>query len=224
MGYRARLKDSLDQIYAEPLDSRYLCDCMEGKVFSIANECFTAGSHDFYIAYAAKNQKGLTIDTGHFHPTENYADKISAVFPFVDGMMFHLSRGVRWDSDHTLTQGEPYLFQVFQELVRADLLNKRVAIGLDFFDAQVNRVTAWIVGLRAAGKALLAALLEPTALMREAEYAGNLGKRMAMLDECKNLPLNAVWDYLCWKKNAGVGMSWFDEMDRYEREVQRKRV
>lgn len=224
MGYRARLKDSLDQIYAEPLDSRYLCDCMEGKVFSIANECFTAGSHDFYIAYAAKNQKGLTIDTGHFHPTENYADKISAVFPFVDGMMFHLSRGVRWDSDHTLTQDEPYLFQVFQELVRADLLNKRVAIGLDFFDAQVNRVTAWIVGLRAAGKALLAALLEPTVLMREAEYAGNLGKRMAMLDECKNLPLNAVWDYLCWKKNAGVGMSWLDEMDRYEREVQRKRV
>ena len=133
MGYRARLKDSLDRIYAEPLDSRYLCDCMEGKVFSIANECFTAGSHDFYIAYAAKNQKGLTIDTGHFHPTENYADKISAVFPFVDGMMFHLSRGVRWDSDHTLTQDEPYLFQVFQELVRADLLNKRVAIGLDFF-------------------------------------------------------------------------------------------
>ena len=121
MGYRARLKDSLDQIYAEPLDSRYLCDCMEGKVFSIANECFTAGSHDFYIAYAAKNQKGLTIDTGHFHPTENYADKISAVFPFVDGMMFHLSRGVRWDSDHTLTQDEPYLFQFCQELVRADL-------------------------------------------------------------------------------------------------------
>ena len=224
MKYRELLKDSLDQIYAEPLDSRYLCDCMEGKVFSIANECFTAGSHDFYIAYAAKNQKGLTIDTGHFHPTENYADKISAVFPFVDGMMYHLSRGVRWDSDHTLTQDEPYLFQVFQELVRADLLNKRVAIGLDFFDAQVNRVTAWIVGLRAAGKALLAALLEPTVLMREAEYAGNLGKRMAMLDECKNLPLNAVWDYLCWKKNAGVGMSWLDEMDRYEREVQRKRV
>ena len=104
--------------------------------------------------------------------------------------------------------------------MRADLLEKRVAIGLDFFDAQVNRVTAWIVGLRAAGKALLAALLEPTAQMLEAEYAGNLGKRMAMLDECKNLPLNAVWDYLCWKKGASVGMSWLDEMDRYEREVQ----
>ena len=223
MGYRRRLKDSLDKIYAENLDSRYICDCMEGKAFSIANECFTVGSHDFYIAYATKNQKGLTIDTGHFHPTENYADKISAVYPFLDGIMFHLSRGVRWDSDHTLTQ-EDSLFQVFQEIVRADLLDKRIAIGLDFFDAQINRVTAWIIGLRAAGKALLAALLEPTALIMEAEYAGNLGKRTAMLDECKNLPINAVWDYLCWKKNAGVGMSWLNEMDKYEKEVQFKRV
>lgn len=219
MGYRRRLKDSLDRIYAEKLDPRYICDCMEGKVFSIGNECFTVGSHDFYIAYATKNNKGLTIDTGHFHPTENFADKISAVYPFLDGMMFHLSRGVRWDSDHTLIQEDP-LYQVFQELVRADLLDKRIALGLDFFDAQVNRVTAWIVGLRAAGKALLAALLEPTAQMMAAEYAGNLGKRMAMLDECKNLPLNAVWDYLCWKKNAGIGMSWLDDMDKYEKEVQ----
>lgn len=224
MGYRARLKDSLDQIFAEKLDSRYLCDCLEGKVFSIANECFTVGSHDFYIAYAAKHNIGLTIDTGHFHPTENYADKISAVYPFVGGLMFHLSRGVRWDSDHTLIQ-EDGLYQVFQELKRADLLDKdNVAIGLDFFDAQVNRVTAWIVGLRAAGKALLSALLEPTPLLQEAEAAGNLGKRMALLDECKNMPINAVWDYLCWKKNAGVGAGWLEEMDRYEREVQFQRV
>jgi L-rhamnose isomerase len=224
MGYRMRLRDSLDRIYAEKLDERYLCDCLEGKVFSIANECFTVGSHDFYIAYAAKNNVGLTIDTGHFHPTENYADKISAVYPFVNGMMFHLSRGVRWDSDHTLTQEDPLLLQIFQELKRADLLDKRVGIGLDFFDAQVNRVTAWIVGLRAAGKSLLTALLEPTEQMQKAEYAGNLGLRMAMLDECRNLPVNAVWDYLCFKKNAGVGMSWLDDMDRYEHEVQFKRV
>jgi L-rhamnose isomerase len=224
MGYRVRLRDSLDQIFAEKLDERYLCDCLEGKVFSIANECFTAGSHDFYIAYAAQNHVGLTIDTGHFHPTENYADKISAVYPFVNGMMFHLSRGVRWDSDHTLTQEDPFILQVFQELKRADLLDKKVGIGLDFFDAQINRVTAWIVGLRAAGKSLLTALLEPTAQMQQAEYAGNLGRRMAMLDECRNLPVNAVWDYLCWKKNAGVGMAWLDEMDRYEHEVQFRRV
>ena len=223
MGYRRRLRDSLDRIYAEHMDSRYICDCMEGKVFSIANECFTVGSHDFYIAYAAKNRKGLTIDTGHFHPTENFADKISAVYPFLDGLMFHLSRGVRWDSDHTLIQ-EDALYQVFQELVRADLLDKRVAIGLDFFDAQINRVTGWIIGLRSAGKALLAALLEPTGLMLEAEYSGNLGKRLALLEECKNLPLNAVWDYLCFKKGAGVGMSWINEMDAYERDVQFKRI
>ena len=136
----------------------------------------------------------------------------------------HVSRGVRWDSDHTLIQ-EDGLFQVFQELKRADLLGRdNVAIGLDFFDAQVNRVTAWIVGLRAAGKALLAALLEPTHLLQEAEAAGNLGKRMALLDECKNLPVNAVWDYLCWKKQAGVGPGWLEEMDRYEREVQFQRT
>ena len=219
MGYRARLRDSLDQIFAEKLDARYLCDCLEGKVFSIANECFTVGSHDFYIAYATRNQVGLTIDTGHFHPTENYADKISAVYPFVNGMMFHLSRGVRWDSDHTLTQ-EDGLFQVFQELRRAELFDKRVCIGLDFFDAQINRVSAWIIGLRSAGKALLSALLEPTEQLVEAEYAGNLGKRLGLLEECKNLPVNAVWDYLCFKKNAGVGMSWLDDMDRYERDVQ----
>lgn len=223
MGYRARLKDSLDRIYAEKLDDRYVRDCMEGKVFSIANECFTAGSHDFYIAYAAKNNVGLTIDTGHFHPTENYADKISAVYPFVNGIMFHLSRGVRWDSDHTLIQDDG-LYQVFQEIKRADLIGKNICVGLDFFDAQVNRVTAWICGLRAAGKALLSALLEPTELLMEAEAAGNLGKRMALLDECKNMPVNAVWDYLCWKKGAGVGAGWLEEMDRYERDVQLRRI
>lgn len=224
MGYRERLTDSLDKIFAEKLDERYLCDCMEGKVFSIANECFTVGSHDFYIAYAAKHNLGLTIDTGHFHPTENFADKITAVAPFLNGLMFHLSRGVRWDSDHTLIQDDA-LYQVFQELVRADLLtSNKVAIGLDFFDAQINRVSAWIIGSRSAGKAMLAALLEPTVIMKEAEYAGNLGKRLALLEECKNLPLNAVWDYVCLKHDAGVGMTWIDEMDKYEKEIQFKRL
>ena len=224
MGYRERLTDSLDKIFAEKLDEKYLCDCLEGKVFSIANECFTAGSHDFYIAYAAKHNVGLTIDTGHFHPTENFADKISAVSPFLNGLMFHLSRGVRWDSDHTLIQDDA-LYQVFQELVRANLLlSNKVAIGLDFFDAQINRVSAWIIGSRSAGKAMLAALLEPTAIMKEAEYSGNLGKRLALLEECKNLPLNAVWDYLCLKHDAGVGMTWIDEMDKYEKEIQFKRL
>lgn len=223
MGYRARLKDSLDKIYAEKLDKTYICDCMEGKVFSIANECFTVGSHDFYIAYASKNDLGVCIDTGHFHPTENYADKISAIYPFVDGLMFHLSRGVRWDSDHTLIQDDG-LFQVMQEVKRADLFGKNICFGMDFFDAQVNRVTAWIIGLRASGKAMLTAMLEPTHLMIEAEYAGNLGKRLALTEEVKNLPINAVWDYLCLETGAGLGTSWIDEMDKYEREVQFKRT
>jgi len=222
-GYRARLKDSLDRIYAEKLDPRYLRDCMEGKVFSIANECFTVGSHDFYIAYAAKNNLGVTIDTGHFHPTENFADKITAIYPFVNGLMFHLSRGVRWDSDHTLIQDDN-LFQVMQEIQRAGLFGKNICIGLDFFDAQINRVSAWIIGLRAAGKAMLTAMLEPTELLVEAEYAGNLGKRLALSEECKNLPVNAVWDYLCLETGTGVGTSWIDEMDRYERDVQFKRA
>lgn len=222
-GYRARLKNALDRIYAERLDQRYIRDCMEGKVFSIANECFTVGSHDFYIAYAAKNNLGLTIDTGHFHPTENYADKITAVYPFVNGIMFHLSRGVRWDSDHTLIQDDG-LNQVMQEIQRADLFGKNICIGLDFFDAQVNRATAWIIGLRAAGRAMLTAMLEPTGLLQEAEYAGNLGRRLALSEECKNLPIGTVWDYLCLETGAGVGTGWIDEMDRYEWDVQRKRV
>ena len=223
MGYRARLKDSLDRIYAEKLDNQFLCDCMEGKVFSIANECFTVGSHDFYIAYASKNNLGLTIDTGHFHPTENYADKISAVYPFVNGIMFHLSRGVRWDSDHTLIQDDG-LFQVMQEIKRADLFGKNICIGLDFFDAQINRVSAWIIGLRAAGKAMLTAMLEPTHMMMEAEYSGNLATRLALTEECKNLPIHAVWDYLCLETNAGIGTSWITEMNRYEQDVQLKRI
>lgn len=222
MGYRERLRDSLDRIYAQPYDKKYLRDCMEGKVFSIANECFTVGSHDFYIAYAAKHDLGLTIDTGHFHPTENYADKISAVYPFVDFMMFHLSRGVRWDSDHCLIQDDG-LMQVFQELKRCGILNKNVGIGLDFFDATINRVTSWTIGLRSAGKALLTALLEPTELLVEADKAGNFGKRLALSEECKNLPVNAVWDYLCLEKKAGIGDEWIREMDKYELDVLSKR-
>lgn len=221
-GYRLRLMDSLNRIFSEKLDDRYLRDCMEGKVFSIANECFTVGSHDFYLAYAAKNNLGITIDTGHYHPTENFADKISAIYPFVNGIMFHLSRGVRWDSDHTLIQSDE-LFQVMQEIQRADLFGKNICLGLDFFDAQINRVSAWIIGLRAAGRAMLSAMLEPTPLLIEAEYSGNLGKRLALSEECKNLPISAVWDYLCLETGAGVGTAWIEEMDRYELDVQRKR-
>ena len=222
MGYRQRLRDSLDRIYETSYDKKYLRDCMEGKVFSIANECFTVGSHDFYIAYAASHHLGLTIDTGHFHPTENYADKISAVYPFVDYLMFHLSRGVRWDSDHCLIQDDG-LMQVFQELKRCDILEKNVGLGLDFFDATINRVTSWTIGLRSAGKCLLTALLEPTPLLLEADREGNFGKRLALCEECKNLPVNAVWEYLCLETGVGIGEEWIRDMDRYELDVLRKR-
>ncbi len=221
--YRRRLTDSLNAIFEEEYDRRFTRDVLEGKVFGIGTECFVVGSHDYYIGYASTHGVGVTMDTGHYHPSENPADKISAIYPFVDYLMLHLTRGVRWDSDHCLIQDDS-LFQVLQEIVRAGILEENVGLGLDFFDATINRVTAWIIGLRAAGKALLTALLEPTALLREAEDAGNLGKRLALLEEFKNLPVNAVWDELCLRTGAGVGTSWIGEMDAYEKDVQRKRA
>lgn len=221
-GYRARLIDSLDQIYEEPHDHRYMRDVMEGKVFSIGKECFTVGSHDFYIAYAASRHLGITFDTGHFHPNEKYYDKITAVYPFVDFIMLHLSRGVHWDSDHCLIQDDG-LKNTMLEIKRAGLFGKNIEMGLDYFDATKNRVTQWIIGLRAAGKEMLFALLEPTSLIREAEYAGNGARALALLDECNNLPCNAVWDYLCMTDGKPIGMEWIDEMDQYEKDVQMKR-
>ncbi|MEA5066551.1 MAG: L-rhamnose isomerase [Eubacteriales bacterium] len=222
-GYRRRLTASLDRIFETPYEKAHTRDVLEGKVFGIGTECFVAGSHDFYIAYAARHGVGVTMDTGHYHPSENPADKITAIYPFVDYLMLHLTRGVRWDSDHCLIQDDG-LFQVLQEIVRAGILEENVGLGLDFFDATITRVTAWIIGLRAAGKALLTALLEPTALLLSAEAEGNLGRRLALLDEFKNLPVNAVWDQLCLEQGAGVGASWIDAMDAYERTIQSKRA
>lgn len=222
-GYRARLADSLDQIYEAQYDPLYMRDVMEGKVFSIAKECFTAGSHDFYIAYAASHHLGITFDTGHFHPNERYYDKITAVYPFVDFIMMHLSRGVHWDSDHCLIQDDG-LKNTMLEIKRAGLFGKNIELGLDYFDATKNRVTQWVIGLRAAGKELLFALLEPTDLIKKAEYSNNGGRALGILDECNNLPVNAVWDFLCMTNGIPVGMTWLDEMDRYEQDVQLKRV
>lgn len=220
--YRQRLMDSLNQIYEKTYDSSYMRDVLEGKVFGIGTESFVAGSHDFYLGYAAKNGLGVTMDTGHYHPLENVADKISAVYPFVDYIMLHLSRGVRWDSDHCLTQSDELLL-IMQELKRQDLFDKNIGIGLDFFDATINRVSAWIIGLRSAGKAMITALLEPSDLLIEAEESGDLTKRLALLEEFKNLPINAVWDYVCYRKEAGVGIEWLEEIKEYEEKVQLKR-
>ena len=186
-GYRARLTDSLDRIFAQPVDKACTRDVLEGKVFGIGTECFVVGSHDFYIAYAVKHGVGYTMDTGHYHPTENASDKISALCPFLDYLQLHITRGVRWDSDHCLIQDDG-LLNLMLELKRADLFDKNVGIGLDYFDATINRVTAWTIGLRACGKAMLTALLEPTELLRGVEYSGNLGKALALRDEMHNLP------------------------------------
>jgi L-rhamnose isomerase len=220
--YRRRLEDSLDRILAQPFDKKNMIDVLEGKVFGIGTECFVVGSHDFYAGYAAKRGVGVTMDTGHYHPSESVADKITAVAPFVESIMLHLTRGVRWDSDHCLIQDDG-LRAVLQEIKRQGWFNSKVNLGLDYFDATINRVSAWIIGLRAVGKVLLEALLEPTDLLLQAESRGNNTLRLALMDEFNNLPTNAVWDYLCLETGAGVGRGWMEEMEIFERDVQLKR-
>ena len=221
--YRRRLIDSLDRILETPYDKNNMRDVFEGKVFGIGTESFVVGSHDFYLAYAVKKGVGITIDTGHYHPTEDVADKITAIYPFVESINLHLTRGIRWDSDHCLIQDDN-LRSILLEIKRQDLFNKKVDLGMDFFDATINRVSAWIIGLRALGKTLLEVLLEPSHLLKEAEKKNNLTKRLALMDEFRNLPVNAVWDYLCMTEGKGVGSSWLKEMEKYEQEVQFKRA
>ena len=220
--YRKRLMDSLDRILEKPYDKKNMIDVLEGKVFGIGTESFVVGSHDFYIAYAVKKGIGVTIDTGHYHPTEDVADKITALVPFVEAINLHLTRGIRGDSDHCLIT-DANLRSMLQEIKRQDLFNKKVHLGLDFFDATINRVTSWIIGLRAAGRTLLEVLLEPSHLLKEAERKNDLTRRLALMEEFRNLPVNAVWDYLCLKEGKGVGTSWLREMEEYEKEVQFKR-
>lgn len=217
--FREYLEDSLDQIFEERYPKEYVRDVLEGKLFGIGIECFTVGSHEFYLAYAVKHGLGICMDTGHYHPTESIVDKISSVINFVDTLLLHISRGVRWDSDHVLIQGDD-LTAIMQEVVRGNLHNSgKLFLGLDYFDASINRVAAWTIGLRAAGKALLTALLEPYHLLKKAEEDEDFTLRLALTDEFKNLPVNAVWDYLCLKKGVPVGTSWIDELKKYEREV-----
>lgn len=220
--YRENLRDSLDQIYAKSYDTTYVRDVMEGKLFGIGAESFTVGSHDFYMCYAATHGIGVCMDTGHYHPTETVVDKLSAVLPQLKWGMLHISRGIRWDSDHALTQSDE-LTALMTELKRGNFFNK-VGIGLDFFDASINRVAAWVIGLRSAGKALLTALVNPDALLEQAEATGDFTSRLALTEECKNLPINAVWDYVCLKAGVPVGTDWLDSLKKYERDVQFKRA
>ena len=213
--YRQTLKRSLDEIFAEPLPM--MKDSIEGKVFGIGLESFTVGSHDFYTAYAAQNNKMLTIDTGHYHPTESAADKVSALLPFLPELMLHVSRPVRWDSDHVTIMDDPTQ-ELFSEIVRADAL-QRVHYGLDFFDGSINRIGAYVIGARSAQKCMLRALLEPSARIAEAEQNGEGYKVLAMIEEMKAMPWQAVYDEFCVRNNVPVGMDFMRDIDEYTNRV-----
>jgi L-rhamnose isomerase len=216
-GPRQRLAASLDAIFAEQIDPRQNRDAVESKLFGIGSESYVVGSHEFYFGYAISRGKLLCLDTGHFHPTEMVSDKISAVLMYVDEILLHISRGVRWDSDHVVTLTDE-LQAIAQEIVRGKYL-ERVHLGLDFFDASINRIAAWVIGGRNMRKAMLTALLEPYEPLRVRERDGDHTARLALLEEFKTLPLGAVWDYYCLEQDVPVGAAWLGEVRRYEQRV-----
>ena len=218
---RALLKASLDKILSEKIDPQHNLDAVEGKLFGLGSESYVVGSHEFYLSYALANDVLLCLDAGHFHPTEVISDKLSAVLIFVDEILLHVSRGVRWDSDHVVLLTDE-LQAIAQEIVRGGYLD-RVHIGLDYFDASINRVAAWAIGARNAMRALLMALVEPVNELRTLEVAGNYSRRLALLEELKGLPFGAVWDYFCQQQKVPVGISFMDEIERYEKQVLAKR-
>jgi L-rhamnose isomerase len=211
---RQRLSDSLDKVFSKKLSPKHHLDAVECKLFGIGSESYVVGSHEFYLGYAIKNQKLLCLDAGHFHPTEMIADKLSSVLMYVPEILLHVSRGVRWDSDHVVILDDA-LQAIAAELVRNKLLS-RTHIGLDFFDASINRIAAWVIGTRNTLKSLLIALLEPPAL-HVAEQAGDLTGRLAMLEEAKCLPWAAVWDHYCVSVGVPPGQAWLDDVRNYER-------
>jgi len=218
---RERLGRSLDEIFSEPLDPKCNLDAVESKLFGIGSESYVVGSHEFYLGYAITRQKLLCLDSGHFHPTEGIADKISAVLSWLPEILLHVSRGVRWDSDHVVILSDD-LRAIAEEIVRGRFL-PRVHIGLDFFDASINRVAAWVIGTRAMLKALLIALLEHSDELRQCEEAGDYTRRLALLEESKTLPAGAVWDCYCEKSGVPVGAAWLEEIKAYEQQGQSKR-
>jgi L-rhamnose isomerase len=218
---REILCNSLDAVLAERIDPRYNLDAVEPKLFGIGSESYVVGSMEFYTAYAVTRKILLTLDAGHFHPTETIADKISALLLYLDQLLLHVSRGVRWDSDHVVTFNDD-LQTIAQEIVRSDAL-ERVHVGLDYFDASINRVAAWTIGARNTLRALLMALLEPRALLRQYEMEGDYSSRLALLEELKSMPFSAVWDYYCMQKNVPVGMDFMKVIRDYEKTELAKR-
>lgn len=218
---RERLLESLDAIFAKELDASLVRDAVEAKLFGIGSESYVVGSHEFYLGYAISRRKMLCLDAGHFHPTEVISDKISSTLMFVDELLLHVSRGVRWDSDHVVTLTDE-LQAIMQEIVRGDYFD-RVHIGLDFFDASINRVAAWVIGLRNVCKALLTALLEPTQQLQQLEREGDYTARLALLEEQKTMPLGAVWDYYCQSADVPIAAQWLETIRDYESTVLSRR-
>lgn len=218
---RKTLKKSLDEIFAVDFPKKYLKDSIESKLFGIGSESMVVGSHDFYVGYAIKNNKMITLDNGHFHPTEQVGDKISSILLYVDEILLHLTRGVRWDSDHVLTLGDD-LMLIAQEIVRAKALG-RVNVGLDFFDASLNRIGAYVIGTRSAQMAFMYALLEPFTMLADFEKNGKNFERLAYLELMKTKPFGAVYDYYCLVNGVPAGEDFIKEIQKYEQSVLMKR-
>jgi L-rhamnose isomerase len=212
---RSLLYESLDAVLSEKIDPRHNLDAVEPKLFGLGSEAYVVGSMEFYSAYALTRKILLTLDAGHFHPTETIADKLSSLLIFHDELLLHVSRGVRWDSDHVVTFNDD-LQAITQEIVRNDAL-ERVHIGLDYFDASINRVAAWVIGSRNTLRALMVALLEPQEMMNKFEIDGDFSSRLALQEELKSMPFNAVWDCYCMKQNVPVGMGYMDTIKAYEK-------
>lgn len=217
MAPRERLKEALDEILSEKIDQKYTIEAVEGKLFGTGVESYTVGSHEFYMLYALTHDLLWTIDAGHFHPTEDVSDKFSAYLLFGKGLMLHVSRPVRWDSDHVVIMNDE-LIRITRTLVRENLLDK-VNIGLDFFDATINRIAAWVIGARNTLKAIMIGMLAPIDELKKAELEFDFTKRLALTEELKSFPIGAVWDYFCLKNNVPVGEDWLEEVRKYENRI-----
>lgn len=218
---RKRLMEALDEVFSEEIDAKYNIDAVESKLFGIGSESYVVGSHEFYMGYALTRNKAICLDAGHFHPTEVISNKLSSLLMFSDQLLLHVSRPVRWDSDHVVIMDDE-LLEIARELVRGDLLS-RTHIGLDFFDGSINHIAAWVIGTRNTIKALLRALLEPVEQLKEIELKGDYTTRLALAEEFKSYPFGAVWDYYCASQNTPVREQWLTDVNKYEQDVLSKR-
>lgn len=214
---RKRLMESLDEIFSEEIDETYNVDTVESKLFGLGAEAYTVGSHEFYMGYGLTRHKTILLDAGHFHPTEVISNKISSLALFSNRLMLHVSRPIRWDSDHVVIMDDE-LQEITKEIVRNDLL-ERTAIGLDFFDGTINRIAAWVVGTRNTQKALLKAMLEPTQNLKDLENHFDFTSRLVLTEELKDFPYSDVWNYFCLKNNVPIGLDWFEEVKEYEAKI-----